>query len=153
MPFHCDDVRTDRWSLETLDEIHPMGQDPNNSLVERVPTIALHRKHVGPVMDDFLTDDYKAGTGGKSPLPEWSTDPRLEFQHVTIEMLSWQNLVYKLKIPSQQEMFDAGYRHAWFFNPPIVNSPLMLQVRKKLQIINTDSSLYRPAHKLLRIAY
>ena len=34
MPFHCDDPRTDRWSIETLDELYPMGEDPNNDFVE-----------------------------------------------------------------------------------------------------------------------
>jgi D-amino-acid oxidase len=129
MPFHCDDPRTDRWAIETLDELHPMGKDPNNDLVEQVPTISLKSSHDGPAPDDFLAENYKNGTGGKSPLPAWSTDPRLEFQHVTAHQLSWQNIVHKLRIPNEQELLGAGYGNAWFFRPPIVDCPKMLQVR------------------------
>jgi D-amino-acid oxidase len=136
MPFHCDDPRTDRWAIETLGELHPMTQDRDgtsttttkkNPLVELVPTVVLRRDHGGPDMDDFLHPSYKLGTGEKSPLPAWSTDPRLKFQHLTVEMLWWQNYINKLKIPTQDELVDAGYKHAWFFQAPIVDPPKMMQ--------------------------
>ena len=131
MPFHCDDPRTDRWAIETLDELHPMGEDPQNELVEHVTTVSLKRNHQGPTIGDFLSDNYQAGTGGSSPLPVWSKDPRLQFQHVTTHQLCWQNSVLKLLIPTEKELWDAGYENAWLFRPPIVDCPKMLQVRTK----------------------
>lgn len=127
MPFHCDDPRTNGWAMETLDELYPMGVDKSNSLVELVPTVSLFRKNMGPTTDDFVLPDYKLGTGGASRLPSWSTDPRLQFQHLTVEMLHWQNSVYKLKIPPEKDLLAAGYNHAWLFNPPIVDCPRMLE--------------------------
>jgi D-amino-acid oxidase len=125
MPFHCDDPRTDRWASETMDELL---SHPRSPLVEQVPTVLLRRDHHGPNMGDFLAEDYKSGTGANSPLPSWSTDPRLDFQHLTVEMLLWQNRVYQLKLPTQEELLAAGYKHAWLFRPPIVDCPKMLEV-------------------------
>jgi hypothetical protein len=105
-----------------------MAQDPNNSLVESVPTVVLHRDHQGPETDDFLATNYKDGRGGQSPVPTWSSDPRVSFQHLTVEMLWWQNHVHKLKLPTEEELKQAGYLHAWFFHPPIVDCPQMLMV-------------------------
>jgi D-amino-acid oxidase len=130
MPFHCDDPRTDRWAIETLHEIFPFAKDPQNASVEIVPTVFLHRDHQGPAQEDFQDIDYKDGRGGKNPkLPPWSSDPRLQFQHLTVEMLSWQNYVYRLRIPTQQQLKDAGYLYSWFFQAPIVDPPKMLMVR------------------------
>lgn len=135
MPFHCDDPRTDRWAIQTLDEIHPLAQ-AKSPLVETLPIVIFRREHGGPKTEDFIAKNYKDGTGGTSPLPPWSTDPRLVFQHLTVEMLWWQNSVYKLKIPTEQTLLQAGYKHAWFFQTPIVNSPLMLQ--HMLETIQND---------------
>jgi D-amino-acid oxidase len=130
MPFHCDDPRTDRWAIETLDEIFPFAKDPQNACVEIVPAVTLHRDHKGPAQEDFQELDYKDGRGGKSPkLPAWSSDPRIQFQHLTVEMLSWQNYVYRLRIPTQQQLKDAGYLYSWFFQAPIIDPPKMLMVR------------------------
>ena len=131
MPFHCDDPRVDRWSMETLDELIPMIGErfQDQTLVERVPAVELRRTHGGPQLDDFTKNKYTPQLGGStiSPvLPDWTKDPRIEFQHVTVEMLSWQNIVHKMRIPSEQILRDAGYLYAWFFKPPIVNSPVML---------------------------
>lgn len=126
MPFHCDDPRTDRWAKETLDEIYPIGKDKSNSLVELVPALSLHRKNTGPTTADFVAKDYVSGTGGSSRLPLWSADPRLEFQHLSMEMLEWQNSVYRLKIPPVDELHAAGYKYGWLFFPPIVDCPQML---------------------------
>lgn len=153
MPFHCDDPRTDRWSIETLDELYKYynpqqisnycGNSVENSpLVELVPTISLHRQHVGPSVNDFLQSRHEGGEAesdgrineeettksNSNPLPIWTKDTRLEFQHLTIEMLWWQNQIMKLKIPSKDELLNAGYHYAWVFKPPIVDSPRMLQV-------------------------
>ncbi len=130
MPFHCDDPRTDRLAIETLDEIFPFAKDPQNACVEIVPAVTLHREHKGPAQEDFQELDYKDGRGGKSPkLPAWSSDPRIQFQHLTVEMLSWQNYVYRLRIPTQQQLKDAGYLYSWFFQAPIIDPPKMLMVR------------------------
>lgn len=127
MPFHCDDPRTDRWALETLDEIFPMAQDSNNSLVALKHVVSLQRHHHGPITDDFVADDYDRGTGGSSRLPAWSMDSRLEFQNVTLEQVAWQNQVLKLKLPPLHRVQAAGYHHAWHFRAPIIDSPLMLE--------------------------
>jgi D-amino-acid oxidase len=122
MPFHVNDPRVDRWAQETLDELLPIGNDETNDLVEIVPT----------VVSDFVKQgDYKSEPGHHTittKFPNWTTmDDRIAFQHMTVEMLSWQNIIYRLRIPSQQELIDAGYLHAWMFRPPIVDAPKMLQ--------------------------
>ena len=96
MPFHCDDPRTYRWAMETLDEIYPIAADPNNPLVEIRHALVLKQNHEGPDTLDFIADDYHKGTGGKSKLPPWSTDGRFKFQNMTFEQIAWQNSVYKV---------------------------------------------------------
>jgi len=127
MPFHCDDPRTERWALETMDEIYPMAADPKNSLVDLRYVLALKRNHEGPNTEDFVAEDYHKGTGGKSRLPLWSSDERFKFQNVTMEQVAWQNTIYKLKLPSLSKVQAAGYNHGWFFETPIVDSPKMME--------------------------
>ena len=139
MPFHCDDPRTDKWAMQTLDEIHPIAKRSRNLLhegdeagtnsdqypVEIVPTVVLKRE------GDQENVNSSDGTSYSS-LPEWSKDPRLQFQTLTMEMLWWQNQVLKLRLPGRtaQELIEEyGYRYAWLFNPPIVDCPNMLLVR------------------------
>lgn len=127
MPYKCDDPRIDNWAKETLNELLELSKLSN--AVEIVPTIFLMKKHAGDTVDnfaDFNKNDYKDGTNLRSVLPEWSKDPRISFQHLTTEMLSWQNTVLKLRIPSQEVLLKAGYSNAWFFRPPIVDAPRML---------------------------
>ncbi len=131
MPYHCDDTRTDRWSLETLQELIPMAKDTTDDRVEIVPTVLLLRNNSGPGVADFLAASH-SNDKGRSIFPEWTSDPVLDFQHMSVEMLSWQNTVYQLRIPPEQELKEAGYLYAWFFHPPIVNSPRMLEVRSFL---------------------
>lgn len=132
MPYHCDDDRVNRWALETLDELlHNVAgssASTGDSFVEIVPTLCLKRNHHGPSVQDYVyNDDDAGGGGGGSPLPKWTSDPRLAFQHLTVEMLFWQNEVLKLRIPSQAELVEAGYMHGWLFRPPIVDAPRMLR--------------------------
>lgn len=142
MPYKCTDKRIDKWSKDTLDELMQIStlekKEKNEPLVEIVPTLYLTNSHKGPTVEDFKNFDAKdyfqqeagggggGGGGGKSPLPAWTQDSRLAFQHLTIDMLGWQNQVLKLKIPSIDVMKDAGYTHAWLFRPPIVDAPRML---------------------------
>lgn len=135
MPYKCPDPRVNKWAKETLDELLDIHSSPDNAkdnLVEIVPTIFLSRTHQGPKLDDykdFKADDYHSVVSKgnlKSSLPEWTQDPRICFQHLTIEMLAWQNQVLKLRIPSIESIKDAGYKHGWLFRPPIVNAPRML---------------------------
>lgn len=128
MPFHCDDVRVgDRWAIQTLHELYPMAMDPDNPRVELVPCVELKQDHTGPSVQDFIATDYHKGTGGTSTLPSWTKDERLVFQHLTVEMLDWQNNhVHGLKLPSLSTLLKHGYKHAWFFQSPIVDSPAML---------------------------
>lgn len=132
MPFHCDDPRTDRWAMETLDELMALAKPgfSDTNLVEIVPAVSLRRSHGGPQIEDFARNTYTAQPGESTEteiLPEWTKDPRIAFQHLTVEMLSWQNTIHKMKIPNEHVLKEAGYLHAWFFRPPIVNSPAMLQ--------------------------
>ena len=127
MPFHCDDPRTLRWSLETLEELLPIAQDPDNPLVELVPTVLLQKQHQGPTVDDFASYPYQKMAGNSTQvdaLPTWSHDSRLHFQHMTTEMLLWQNLVYGLRLPRD---LDQHYPHAYFFQTPIVHTTAMLE--------------------------
>jgi D-amino-acid oxidase len=130
MPFHVNDPRASRWATETLDELMPLAHDPNSNLAEIVPAVVLKRQHAGPGVDEFATYQYKSTPGEQmetNTLPEWSSDKRILFQHLTVEMLSWQNIVNQLLIPPEQELVEAGYKHAYFFHPPIVNAPAMLE--------------------------
>ena len=129
MIFHADDPRINRWAMETLDELMLQAKESPH-LVELVPAISLRRSHGGPQVDDFARNTYKPQPGGSTEseaLPEWTKDPRISFQHMTVEMLTWQNTIFKMRIPNEQVLKDAGYLHAWFFRPPIVNSPAMLE--------------------------
>ena len=110
MPYKCEDPRIDKWSTETLHELSNLAKDVNNP-VEIVPTL-------------YLTSSYR------SP-PKWTKDAKLSFQNLSIEMLSHQNHNLQLRIPSQNELLDAGYSHAWLFHPPVVDAPKMLLVRCK----------------------
>ncbi|CAE7235759.1 DAO [Symbiodinium sp. CCMP2592] len=113
MPFHCDDPRTDRWATETLDELldYTVAKESAEArLVEIVPTVKLMKELIQ-----------------STTLGEWTSDPRLKFQQLTVEMLSQQNSVNRLRIPSEHELLNAGYRHAHLFFTPIVNATLMLQ--------------------------
>lgn len=122
MPFHCDDDRTDRWALETLNELLSLNT------TEIVPTVVLKRHHDGPTVDHYKSGSTSANVDSV-PLPEWSKHDGLSFQHLTVEMLWWQNRVHKLRLPSLEQMHEAGYMHAWLFHPPIVDAPRMLEVR------------------------
>ena len=147
MPFHVHDDRVQRWAQETLNELIPICLDPNNPLAEIVPSVVLFREHSGPGVEEFSKPNqpYIAlpGTHTVSPtLPAWTTmDDRIAFQHMTIEMLSWQNIVYRLRIPPEKELFEAGFRHAWVFRPPVVHITQMLQHMLKQVVEHPRASL------------
>jgi hypothetical protein len=133
----------DRWAMETLDELlqeaateDTSSSSSSSSTVELVHTVVLQRQHNGPTVSDFISDDYDSGRGGNSPLPAWTSDSRLDFQHLTVEMLSWQNQVFKLRIPSEKELVKLGYLHAWLFRAPITDSP------RKLEVCHVDCILF-----------
>ena len=83
MPYQCNDPRVSGWAMETLDELWKESAAPD-STVELVHAVMLKREHEGPNVQDFISKDYKEGQGGDSPLPEWTTDRRLDFQHLTV---------------------------------------------------------------------
>lgn len=147
MPFHCDDPRTDRWAMETLDEIYPFAVDDDNPLVELRYALSLKQKHEGPDTEDMIAKDYHKGTGGKSQLPAWSTDARLQFQNMTLEQVAWQNSVYKIKLPSLSKAQAAGYNHAWFFETPIIDCPKMMEsmleeIDREQNDLNVETGVY-----------
>jgi hypothetical protein len=137
MPYKCPDERVNQWAKDSLNELLHIHSSPDNlrdKVVEIVPTVFLTKSHNGPKLEDykdFNAEDYHSRIQGnmKSSLPEWTKDPRLSFQHLTIEMLAWQNQVLKLKIPRMELLKEAGYTHGWLFRPPIVDAPRMLMVR------------------------
>mmetsp|Transcript_27434 Transcript_27434/g.42049 ORF Transcript_27434/g.42049 Transcript_27434/m.42049 type:complete len:410 (-) Transcript_27434:2290-3519(-) len=148
MPYKCSDQRVDRWSSMTLDELLELASNNSSignqkstkvlntsikaskakNMVEIVPTLYLTKQHSGPKVEDFVVSSSPDNSTMKSPspLPMWTTDPRISFQHLSIEMLHFQNQVYKLRIPSKETLLHAGYSYGWLFRPPIVDPPRML---------------------------
>jgi D-amino-acid oxidase len=137
MPFHVNDDRVHRWAQETLNELIPICMDSSNNLAEIVPAVVLFQDHSGPSVAEFThgRNQYPAEPGAhtvSTTLPAWTTmDDRVAFQHMTVEMLSWQNIVYRLRIPPEEELLQAGFRHAWVFRPPVVNVTQMLSYMLK----------------------
>jgi len=145
MPFKCDDPRVHgKWATETLDELLYLVTKSKETFtdysVEIVPTLYLTKSLHYTTEDEEgsipLSENHENGSYGESlnsdsvnPLPKWTQDPRLSFQQLTMEMLSSQNEVLKLRIPSKVELVDAGYMYGWLFYPPIVDAPRMLMVR------------------------
>lgn len=131
MPFRVDDNlhRVDRWALQTFDELYPLAINKDCDLVELLPAISLFRYHHGEkFLEEYETNSDSHVTNDMSTVPpSWTKDRRLEFQHLTIEMLAWQNTVMRLKIPPETELKEAGYLHAWLFKTPIVECVKMLQ--------------------------
>mmetsp|Transcript_16110 Transcript_16110/g.24341 ORF Transcript_16110/g.24341 Transcript_16110/m.24341 type:complete len:386 (+) Transcript_16110:108-1265(+) len=160
MPFHCNENRVDRWSKETLNELYPMAKDSSNTLVESLSCVVMKQSHSGPLIEDFLASDYDLGTGGKSTIPLWTKDERIEFQHLTAEMLHWQNTIYNLKIPSQEAMIGSKYQYAWHFKTPVVDAPNMLkfmlreiQNHKNTAYLNVETNqYYRSIDEIANIA-
>ena len=133
MPYKCDDKRIDKWAIETLDELlHTSKSQDKKNLVEIVPTLYLTSKHRGPTINDFIELKDENKPQKYDVFPEWTRDERISFQHLTVEMLCWQNQVLKLRIPSQEDLISAGYTHAWLFHPPVVDPPRMLTVSSKV---------------------
>ena len=127
MPYHCEDSRVDRWAADTLNEL--LSDNSSDSAVEIVPTVVLKRHHNGPTLESYIENKEGKRDEGHddASLPQWTRDPRLSFQHVTVEMLTWQNSIHRLRIPSEADLKEAGYMHAWLFRPPIVDAPRMLE--------------------------
>lgn len=128
MPSTCDDPRVDDWALETLDELLDLAADskekqPDNLLVEVLHHVTLSRKNTAPPTEKMSTNKYF----DLDHFPKWTRHPKLEFQHMTVEMLSWQNNHFRLKIPPLEELKDAGYLYAWVFRTAICNSPKLLE--------------------------
>eukprot|EP00562_Extubocellulus_spinifer_P000224 CAMPEP_0178477326 /NCGR_PEP_ID=MMETSP0696-20121128/4075_1 /TAXON_ID=265572 /ORGANISM="Extubocellulus spinifer, Strain CCMP396" /LENGTH=392 /DNA_ID=CAMNT_0020104637 /DNA_START=17 /DNA_END=1195 /DNA_ORIENTATION=- len=129
MPYHCEDSRVDKWAAHTLDELLSyQSTSGGDSPVEIVPVVVLKKHHHGPKLKNFIRNDERLPNevDDDGPLPAWTKDPRLDFQHLAVEMLAWQNAVHKLRIPSEATLKGAGYMHAWLFRPPIVDAPRML---------------------------
>lgn len=127
MPYSCDDPRVGGWAKTTLDELlletmkapssnSRMSADGSDKGIEIVPAVYFHQdNHINGV-------DFNSHT-----LPDWTEDSRLNFQHMTVEMLHWQNLIHKLRIPPLEVLEEAGYKYCWMFQTPIVDCPRMLK--------------------------
>ncbi len=108
-PYKCDDVRVSGiWAMETLEHLLACHSQNN---IERVPTLHLKRSF-------------------SREIPEWTKDPRLQFEQLSLSELYNRNSQNKLllRLPQENEVHEAGYTHAWFFHPPVVDAPEMLQV-------------------------
>ncbi|GKY91145.1 hypothetical protein MPSEU_000087300 [Mayamaea pseudoterrestris] len=136
MPVHSPDVRTHQWALETLDELWPMAvasangcsDDKQTPLVEQLMAVVLKRQHSEPVLQEYeIYQQQHQQAATQEVLPSWASDVRLEFQHLTVEMLAWQNSAFRLRIPPQEKLIKAGYSYAWLFKTVVVNAPHMLQ--------------------------
>jgi D-amino-acid oxidase len=131
MPVFSPDPRTNGWALETLQELWPMasGQDDEADsvpLVEKLMAVVLKRDHSGPTLQDYV-DHQQQNHQPSDKIPSWASDPKLEFQHLTVEMLAWQNTAFQLRIPPEQELKQAGYMYAWLFRTLVVDAPRMLE--------------------------
>lgn len=113
-PSYCFDSRVTPWSMETLDELLVQHQ-AHRKHIEIVPTVRLRRRN-------DRTDNT---------LPEWSTrDERLQFQHMNVEMLEWQNRIHRLRFPfwNYKDVVEKhGYPYCWLFFSPVVDTPHYLQ--------------------------
>ena len=108
-PYKCDDIRVSGiWAMETLDYLLTC----NSSFIEIVPTLHLKKSP-------------------SSDLPEWTKHPRLQFEQLSLQELYHRK--HKLRLPNIKEVHQAEYTHSWFFHPPVVNAPEMLQVCKPKQ--------------------
>jgi len=127
MPFKSDDPRVHgKWAMETLDELLGLvaksKKIPVESNIEVVPTLyltkTLHYDRNDDSNDICTLEHSEDGSyneipnsNGVYPLPKWTHDPRLSFRQLTMEMLSSQNKLLKLRIPSQTQLIEAGYKY------------------------------------------
>ncbi|KAL3816279.1 hypothetical protein ACHAXA_008087 [Cyclostephanos tholiformis] len=112
MPFHCTDSRTDRWSLETLNELTRLSSEkssPAGKLVETLPAVVFSR-------NSQSAPSWSAHASGKS----------LDFKNLSIEDLYKQSESQRFRLPRKEVMKMAGYSHAWLFQTQIVDTPKML---------------------------
>ena len=143
MPFHAEDDRLERWAIETLDEL--LTTYKNTGLVEIVPSVLLQKREE----PDEYTENELVLTDSLEDIlrPPWTRDRRINFQDVGINYLSWRNLKEKLRIPPEEELAEAGYTNAWFFRPPVVDAPKMLEhllseVKKSAVDVNVETNEY-----------
>ncbi len=114
MPFHCDDSRVDRWSLETLNELTELSSEkssPGGTLVEKLPAVIFSRNW--------------------ESAPSWAADANsnsLDFQNLSIDDLYNKSKSQRFRLPVGKFMRQAGYSHAWLFQTQIVDTPKMLMV-------------------------
>lgn len=114
MPYHCDDSRVDRWSLETLSELTKLSCDkssPGGTLVEKLPAVTFNRNW--------------------ESAPSWAVDANsksLDFQNLSIDDLYNKSKSQRFRLPGEKVMKQAGYSHAWLFKTQIVDTPKMLMV-------------------------
>jgi D-amino-acid oxidase len=139
MPFHVEDDRVERWAKETLDEL--LRYSKNSKLVEIVAAVVLKRAK-GEISS---LSEFAEAYLETCELPEWTEDPRIDYQDICVQNLYWQNFRNKLRIPPEEELKEAGYRYASLFRPPIVDSPNMLEhllseVKEKASEVNVETN-------------
>lgn len=129
MPVHSPDPRTDAWALATLHELWSLADEETTEqerpLAEKLTAVVLKREHSGPTVSDYSSGNQDL-MKTVNRLPAWTSDSRLEFQHLTVEMLAWQNIAHRLRIPPEQELKEAGYLYAWMFRTVVIDAPRML---------------------------
>jgi len=122
MPYKCDDPRVDKWAVQTLAELMPIAttspafqsKETAPSPVELVPSVYFYDKPV-EAFDD------------PDSLPEWTQDPQLRFEVISVDDLMKKNEELKLRIPPKGQLVEAGFQSAWLFYPPIIDTAKMLE--------------------------
>lgn len=118
MPSHCVDPRVHPWAIETLYELWSMVDDQKRAagmhaiLVEQLPCVVLKRD---PTVE----------------VPDWTQEPRLQFRQLSIQDLYLQNKrsnQRRLHLPHWNDVRNAGYTRAWYFETAVVNVPCMLRL-------------------------
>ena len=125
MPRHCDDDRVARWSSETLEELLAKVSSAKTSVNDNGPATKEPIEILASVQFKKINHSHPEC---KEALPEWTTDKRLSFQAMSLEMLYWQNNIHKLRLPPKETLEEAGYLYNWLFFTPVVDPPKMLQV-------------------------
>ncbi|GMH47212.1 hypothetical protein TrLO_g8658 [Triparma laevis f. longispina] len=137
MPFHCEDVRVEKWAKHQLEEyleminVEPLLSVPHSSPSPYYSQITSLLPS-NPPPSSITTK--AADTGTYSPTftpPSWATDPRLNYQTLTMHQLEWQKAVTKIHVPSV--LLDS-YSTCHTFSAPIVDSPEILNSHLKFFI-------------------
>jgi D-amino-acid oxidase len=117
MPFHCDDVNTNRWARTTLLKYLSLAETPEEPLGKHVEIV---QTTVYKNLTQFSKNDTDSYTNPTSSHPPWATEnPELVFQAINMSQLEWQGSLSSMHIP---DTMKDNYSDAWTFKAPIIDS-------------------------------